>query len=406
MLPVSRLLRVARGGSEDPTGTARHRFGPRRTVPEVVVWNVCKQCNMRCPHCYSAAARRPSPRELDTTEAVAVIDELARAGVAVLIFSGGEPLLRPDLEHLIARAGEVGLVCHLSTNGSLLDRKRAQALAAAGVRYVGVSVDGPEEWNDTYRGMRGGFALAFRALENASDAGMRTGLRMTITRHNAGWWEPMIRLAEDCGVGRFYLSHLLYSGRGRSLAGADLDTAACRSLLNELFSWADSALERPGAPEVVTGGNDSDGVLLLGWVRARYGERPAGRLAELLTARGGNSAGERILCIDEEGRVFPDQFWRTSVLGSLRGQTLEQILGHPLIGELRTREQRLRGRCRGCAWLPLCRGSHRERALAVAGDPWAADPACLLRDEEVAGDWPRMAQGENGLPAVAGGATA
>ena len=388
MLQVSDLLRVARGGGSEAAGRARrapHRFTAPEAAPPVVVWNVCAHCNMGCPHCYAAASRVASAQDLSTREGRALLAQLAAAGVRVVIFSGGEPLLRADLPELIGYATELHLVAHLSTNGVLITPDVAARLRAAGVEYVGVSIDGNAAFNDAYREFAGGYARACAGLAHAKAAGLRTGWRMTLTRRNSGQWREALASAAALGVDRFYLSHLLYAGRGKRLEGDDLTREQARALLLDVFAVAGEAVVRDGGPAIVTGGNDSDGPLLLGWVTARHGPEAAIGVRRLLGQRGGNSAGEKLLCIDHRGRVFPDQFWRSACLGDLRTQLFSDVLRHPLRAELADREQRVRGRCGRCQFLPLCRGSHRERALAATGDAWAADPACVMTDAEVSG---------------------
>ncbi|MBI2828325.1 MAG: radical SAM protein, partial [Acidobacteria bacterium] len=144
MLEVTELLNVALGHAAPERVAARApaRYAARAPAPPVVVWNVCRHCNLRCPHCYAAATSTPSPDDLTTAEARRLIETLAEAGVRVLILSGGEPLLRQDLVELAAHARTVGLRPMLSTSGVLLDEPMAAALAAAGVSYAGVSLDG------------------------------------------------------------------------------------------------------------------------------------------------------------------------------------------------------------------------------------------------------------------------
>ena len=384
MLPVSQLLGAALG-SEGPGAAARRapdRFGQVR-APVVVVWNTCPHCNQRCPHCYAAAVARPTPDTLDTAAGKALLRKLAEGGVRQLILSGGEPLLRDDLEELAAHARHLGLRVHLSSNGTRLSDERARALAEAGVEYAGVSLDGLAAFNDRWRGSHRGFERAVRGLRAAQAAGMRTGVRITVTRHNAGQVMDLLEHVARLGVNRFYVSHLLPSGRAGQLDEVAQTVEERRALLHTLFAWAHAALERGVSTQLVTGGNDADGPLLLRWVEARFGERPAERLRTLLRMRGGNSAGERILCVDHTGRVFPDQFWRSAQVGDLRRQSLAEVLAHPLLAELRTRERRLQGRCGLCRYVALCRGSHRERAEAAHGARWAPDPACSLLDEEI-----------------------
>jgi radical SAM protein with 4Fe4S-binding SPASM domain len=340
-------------------------------------------CNMGCPHCYAAAVLEPSPSDLSREEGLALIDQMAACGVSVVIFSGGEPLLRPDLFDLLAHARDAGISPQLSTNGVLIDDEVARRLAATGVNYVGVSIDGLRPFNDAYRGLAGGFDAARDGLIRAKAVGMRTGLRMTLTRRNVDQLEAMLEVAGGAGADRFYVSHLMYSGRGFHVADDDLSRAAARRALERLFERAEALLVAGAGPRIVTGSNDSDGPFLLRWIERRYGESAAEPVARLLLERGGNSAGERILNIDSRGRVHPDQFWRSAVLGDVRKDTFESILRHPLREQLRNRLDHLTGRCGVCSHRQLCRGSHRERALARDRDPWASDPACVMEDAEI-----------------------
>lgn len=383
MLAVSDLLRLAREGEAAPVARSPLRYGPALAAPAVVVFNVCKHCNMRCPHCYAAASFQPSRHDLSTPEAFRVLAELAAAGVKVVIFSGGEPLLRPDLLLLARRARDLGLAPQLSSNGVLITRSKADELVGAGFQYAGVSIDGRPSFNDAYRGLEHGFARAVQGLTNARAAGLRTGVRMTVTRMNADHLDDILALAIELGADRLYLSHLLYSGRARAMQPDDLDRELGRRFLTGVFERAERLLSHELGPGIATGGNDSDGAFLVTWVLQRYGAEAAHRVQALLEQRGGNSAGEKLICIDHRGRVRPDQFWDQGVLGDLREQSLSDVLAHPLRSQLAQRQNLLGGRCADCRFLALCRGSHRERALAVHGDLWGPDPACVMTDQEV-----------------------
>jgi radical SAM protein with 4Fe4S-binding SPASM domain len=385
MLPVSDLIEIARReiSAASVGERAPQRFSRRDQQAPVIVWNVCRHCDMSCPHCYAAAAYRPSPEDLTTAEAIALLDEMAACGVRVVIFSGGEPMLRADLLELVAHASEIGIAPQLSSNGVHIDAEAAAKLAAAGVAYVGISIDGLRDFNDAYRGMQGGFDAALHGLTCAKAAGMRTGLRMTLTARNADRINPMLEIACAADVDRFYVSHLLYSGRGARMAAEDLSRADARDLLEGLFASADSLLEQRVGTRIVTGANDSDGPLLVRWIEDRYGRGAAQPVHELLLGRGGNSAGEKLLNVDHKGRVHPDQFWRGETLGDVRRDSFESILKHPLREQLRNRAEYLTGRCGACTYQSLCRGSHRERAIACSGDMWSSDPACVLEDFEI-----------------------
>jgi radical SAM protein with 4Fe4S-binding SPASM domain len=204
---------------------------------------------------------------------------------------------------------------------------------------------------------------------------------MTVTRRNERDLCGMLDHAGRVGVDRFHVSHLVYTGRAPGVAADDLSPADARRLLLQLFDRVGEA-ESP-RPRVVADGNDSGGALLVRWVGGRFGAAAGERVLGVLSRRGGNAEGEATLSIDHRGRVHPDEFWQSAELGDLRQQSFAEILAHPLRAELKQRAQRLGGRCGSCRFVDLCRGSHRERALARTRDLWAPDPACVMTDEEV-----------------------
>ncbi len=387
MLPVTQVLDHALHpellGEDAGSARASLRFVPAGRAPLVVVWNICHHCNMRCPHCYAAATFSPSAYDLSSDEGVRLIDQIADAGVRVLILSGGEPLLRADVFDLAAHATARGLDVQLSTNGVLIDDDVAARLRDAGVHYVGVSIDGTPEFNDVYRGLERGYDRARAGLDAAMRAGLATGVRVTVTRRNAAQVDALLDEVLRWGVGRFYVSHLVDSGRSWQVSGDDLSPEETRGLLERLFARAEALLAAKRKLRVVTGANDSAGPLLVGWIARRHGEEAASRARSLLARRGGNSAGEKILNVDARGRVHPDQFWRQATLADVRREPFERALSHPLRADLARREELLEGRCGACRFLGLCRGSHRERALARSGGLWAPDPACVMRDDEI-----------------------
>ena len=386
MLMLSELLRLAMGEAESSAiesgSPLRYRSTAASGLGPVVVWNICRHCNMTCPHCYVAAGAKPSPGDLGTAEALRVIDDLADTRVTSVIVSGGEPLLRADVFELIAHARARGIAVQLSTNGVLIDDEVAGRLASLGVSYVGVSIDGSRAFNDAYRGLDGGFDKAVAALALLRRHGVRTGLRTTLTTRNVAELPAMLELA--CGhADRFYLSHLVYAGRGLRMMRDDLTPEETRASLHSLFERAAGLAAERHPLRVVTGGNDSVAGLFARWVRFSFGASAEHRVRATLERRGGNSAGEKLINIDHKGGVHPDQFWQSERLGRVPDQPLAEILEHPLLQQLATREERLQGRCANCADRSMCRGSHRERAEAAYGDRWATDPSCVLTDAEI-----------------------
>ena len=132
----------------------------------VVVWNTTRACNLRCVHCYASALHRSRERELTTEQGYSLLEDLAAYGVPVILFSGGEPLLRADLLELARFAADRGMRAVLSTNGTLIDEHTAIQLRDAGIAYAGISLDGLERVNDRFRGVEGSFEAALNGIEN------------------------------------------------------------------------------------------------------------------------------------------------------------------------------------------------------------------------------------------------
>src|SRR4030042_2577021 len=174
----------------------------------VVVWHVGRRCNLRCVHCYSGARDRRYEGELDTAEGKALIDDLAGFGVPVILFSGGEPLMRPDILELIAHARARGVRSVLSSNGTLITAELARELKGLQLSYVGVSLDGLEPTHDRFRGVEGAFARAMAGLRNCRGGGVKGGVRFTINRRNAQDIPGIFRLLVEEDIPRVCFYHL------------------------------------------------------------------------------------------------------------------------------------------------------------------------------------------------------
>ncbi|EMS77234.1 radical SAM protein [Desulfotignum phosphitoxidans] len=164
MLRISRILREA----DRPVTTARHHG--RSGI--VVIWNLTNRCNLSCPHCYTHATSKKLSNELDTRQCKSVIDDLARQNVMVLILSGGEPVLRPDLYELAAYARDKKILCALSTNGTLINDLHLRKILKSGIGYVGISIDGIGRNHDEFRGKQGAYAASLNAIRLCRDAGL------------------------------------------------------------------------------------------------------------------------------------------------------------------------------------------------------------------------------------------
>ncbi|MGQ0522892.1 MAG: heme d1 biosynthesis radical SAM protein NirJ [Betaproteobacteria bacterium] len=360
---------------------------PRPPAPRgpVVIWNLVRRCNLACRHCYSISADTDFAGELSGEEVFAVMDDLRKFGVPVLILSGGEPLLRNDIFEIAKRAKDLGFYVGLSTNGTLIDAQNIGAIAALGLDYVGISLDGIEQTHDAFRRLKGAYQRSLRALRLARDAGIRVGVRFTLTQQNARDLPAMLELLGEERIDKLYLSHLNYAGRGNINRASDAYHATSRRAMDLLFDTCWSQIERGEAREYVTGNNDADGVYALFWVRRRFPEREE-RARTLLAQWGGNASGVNVANIDNLGNVHPDTMWWHYSLGNVRDRRFSEIWADtrdPLMAGLKARPRCVKGRCGGCRYFDICGGNTRVRAQQLTGDPWQEDPGCYLTDEEI-----------------------
>ncbi|NGM80829.1 radical SAM protein [Paenibacillus sp. 7124] len=387
MINLSKLLTGMKGEGDDlryaiKQGTRPHGVSAGRGP--VVVWNMTRACNLSCKHCYANACPAHDPDEMTTEEAKRFIEDLAAFHVPVLLFSGGEPLIRKDIFELISYAAGKGLRPVISTNGTLITKDTAQKLKEAGVGYVGVSLDGLEERHDAFRGRKGSFEQALNGIRNCLAIGQKVGVRFTISKHTYGDLDGVLELIERENIPRACFYHLVYSGRGSALQKEDVTHEQSRDALKRIMAKTLDLHRKGKQVELLTVDNHADGVYLYQWMLEREPERAA-ELLELLRRNGGNRSGIAFGCVDWHGNVYPDQFTRDIKIGSIRTQTFSEIwreAAHPVMAGLRDRKPLLKGRCRECQWLDICNGNFRARA-SVSGDFWAEDPSCYLTDREI-----------------------
>jgi 12,18-didecarboxysiroheme deacetylase len=356
-----------------------------RDKKPIVVWNVTRRCNLRCRHCYAQAEDREYPGELTIKEALTMIDDFASFGVPVLLFSGGEPLLRKDLLKLAKYATKKGIRTVLSTNGTLITPEMARQIREAGVSYVGVSLDGMESTNDRFRGVKGAFEDALDGIRNCTEEGVRAGLRFTITRHNYRDIPGIFDLVDEEKIKRVCFYHLVYSGRGTKMVNEDLDHKTTREVVDLLIDKTYEFFCDAKDTEILTVDNHADAVYLYLVLKDEQPTR-AKEIYELLRWNGGNNSGIAIGNVDNLGNVHADQFWWHYSFGNVRERKFSEIwtdTSDPLMAGLKNRKPLLKGRCGECKFLDICNGNFRVRAEAVYGDVWAPDPACYLTDEEI-----------------------
>lgn len=332
--------------------------------PKVVSWNVTQACNLRCPHCYLAAGK-PAPRELSTEEGFELIDQLSSLGTQLLILTGGEPLVRPDLCALAQHASERGLMVVLGTNGTLIDEKIAQQLKASGVQGVGISLDSLDAAkHDAFRGLWGAWEKAVHAMDVCISQGLEVAIQTSVLPMNYDEIPQLIAYAYGKGARAFNAYFLVCTGRGEKLT--DITPQQYEVLLNYLI---DAQAQYPRmfvrakcAPHIKRLAHEKLACVQVG-------------TAGLLTSVG-CPAGSSYLRITPEGDITPCPYL-PFVLGNISKTALRQIWeSSETLHKLRTLE--LRGRCGICEFKKLCVGC-RARAFALTRDLLGEDPWCVYQ---------------------------
>lgn len=389
MISVTKLLFATEyfGDSLRYTDNAhKARNGVREGMGPVVVWNSTRTCNLKCRHCYMSSDAKKYQNELTTAEAKQFIDDLADFNVPVLLFSGGEPLIRPDFFELADYAAKKGVRPTLSTNGTLITPEVARKIKDIGVGYVGISLDGLREVNDKFRGKAGAFEAAMNGIKNCVAVDQRVGLRFTINHHNIQELENIFDFIEEENINRVCFYHLVYSGRGNQMMDEDVTAEESRRAMDIIIRHTRDFEERGLKKEILTVDNHCDGVYMYLKALQEGKDELAQQIKKYIAMNGGNRSGMAFAEVDPLGYVHPDQFTQHHTFGNVRERKFGDIwqdTTNPIMAGLKDRKPLLKGRCSKCKFLDNCNGNFRTRAEARTGDFWESDPSCYLTDEEI-----------------------
>ncbi|VVB53620.1 7,8-dihydro-6-hydroxymethylpterin dimethyltransferase [uncultured archaeon] len=383
----SDALRYGRDSSKLPS----HLLQFSKDKKPVVVWNMGRRCNLKCVHCYAQSKDIEYKNELTTRQGKELIDDLARFGAPVILFSGGEPTMRKDLPELALYARSKGMRAVISTNGTLIDKKMAKVLKDIGLSYVGVSLDGMKETNDKFRGVKGAFDAALNGMRNCLAEGVKVGLRFTINKQNVKDIPAIFDLLEKENIPRVCFYHLVYAGRGSKMVEQELSHEESRKTLDIIMDRTRALHDRGFPIEVLTVDNHCDGPYVYFRLLKEDPKRAADVL-ELLQMNQGNSTGIGIGCVSWDGSVHADQFWRHYSFGNVKERKFSEIwmdTTNELMAGLKNRKPLIKAnsdRCAHCKWFDICNGNFRVRAEAIYNNVWADDPACYLTKEEIGYD--------------------
>ena len=344
--------------------------------PFLVIWEVTRACDLKCLHCRAEAQTARHPDELTTEEGIALLDEIRRFGQPLFIFTGGDPLKRPDIFDLISHANSIGLNPGLSPSGTpLLNRSSLGRAAAAGVRTVSISLDAPTAaQHDAFRGVAGSFELSTSAATLVTELGMRLQINTTISAHNLNQLPAMADLVTTLGAARWEVFFLVPTGRGQQLE--TVKPAAFETVCHWLYEQTGRMQAHITAVEagfyrrvVLQRLADEHGIApLAAWQQSKSGH---GRFLP------GMNSGSGFVFISHFGEVYPSGFLPLTT-GNVRHESLVDLYRHhPVFRQLR-KPDLLKGRCGQCEYRALCGGS-RARAYAVTGDYLETDPACAYQ---------------------------
>ena len=342
-------------------------------TPVLVSFAVTRTCNLKCPHCYSESIEEPHPDELDTTEAKAVIADIASTGARMIIFDGGEPTLRADLPELVEHASAVGLAPLLGTNGMVDSFSPAliATLKEAGLKAAAVSLDGVEAAvHDDFRGLEGAHAKTLAGIRACAEAGLSFQIGTAVHRLNRDRFGEMFALASELGATAVEVFDYVPAGRGTEYDGRyELALDERRDLVREIIELQrqeeDLYFRVIGVPEY--------------WVEV---ERTVDDEEALNFVRSCCGAGTRYATILYDGSVLPCMLLPLT-LGNVRDRPFSQIWEESeVLADLRDKTK-LKGKCGACRYREVCSGS-RCRAYAKTGDLLAEDPGCWYSLDEIA----------------------
>ncbi len=385
MISITNLL------SNGKLKTDSLRYSQERNI-SVLVLNVTNLCNLTCIHCYNSSIQNSAYNQrlatnsgnLTTDEIKLLIDDLSSLGAKVILFSGGEPLIRKDIFELGGYAFDKGIRPVLSTNGTLITKTVAKKIKKSNFQYVGISIDGTPATHNYFRGEKNAFEKSLKGLKLSQDEGLKTGIRFTITKINYKEIPSILDLVIKENIPRICFYHLVYSGRGSDLINEDISNKERKQTINTIIKKAEEMIKFNYPVEILTVDNPCDGVYLYLTIR-KNDVKKAKKIYNLLKQSQGKSSGEKIGCVDCFGYVHPDQFWTHYSLGNIRSRKFSEIWNDnsdKILFGLRNKIKMLKGKCKVCKFFEICGGGFRVRAEAVYNDIWADEPNCYIADKE------------------------
>ena len=326
----------------------------------IVSWNTTNACNMYCAHCYRDAGSRAA-EELTTDEAKSMLDSIAEAGFKIMIFSGGEPLMRPDILELVRYAANLKLIPVFGTNGTLITEQKAEELKAAGAKGMGISLDSLDKnKHDEFRRFPGAWEGAVRGMKNCRKVGLPFQMHTTVMDWNQGELEQMTDFAVELGAKAHHFFFLVPTGRAATIEAEALRAETYENVLTRIMKKqleVSIELKPTCAPQFV---------------------RIARQMGQEIRFRRGCLAGLSYCIVSPRGKVQPCAYLNIE-LGDVRETSFAEIWRtSPVLQKLRSQDYG--GGCGGCAYKTSCGGCRARAACYHGGDYMAEEPWCLYHN--------------------------
>jgi radical SAM protein len=342
-------------------------------APFLVIWELTQACDLACVHCRACAIADRNPFELSTEEGFRLLERVREFGDPLMVFTGGDPLKRPDVFPLLEKSVDLGLRTTITPSATpLLTEAAIDGFQSCGVARMAVSLDGPDATShDGFRRVEGSFARTAFALNYARQIGLPTQVNTTVTRHNV---EKLIEIADivrDCGARLWSVFFLVATGRAS--ASQDLSAEEYEEVFRFLYDLSKHA---PFDIKTTEAQHYRRYVAQQRKAERRTGNAPQAA-PEVIQRQAGINDGKGFVFVSHTGEIYPSGFLPLSA-GDVRRDSLVAVYRNsPLFRTLRDAHN-LRGKCRDCEFRNLCGGS-RSRSFALAGDYRAEDPRCVYQ---------------------------
>ncbi|MBQ9452442.1 MAG: heme b synthase [Desulfovibrio sp.] len=358
-------------GEGHPSGIT----APPRTLEDgspacrLIAWEVTRSCNLACKHCRAEAHADPYPGELTTQEAKVLIDSFPQVGRPIIIFTGGDPMMRPDVYELVAYTHAKGLVCAFAPNGTLITPETARNIREAGVNRCSISIDGPDAAShDSFRGVPGAFDASLRGIGFLKEAGVPFQINTTVTRNNLASFPQIFNLCKQLGAAAWHIFLLVPMGRAAGLADQVITATEYEKVLHWLYDFrkgTDMHLKATCAPHYYR------------IMRQRAREEGLAVTPEFFGMDAftrGCLGGTGFCFISHVGQVQPCGYLELPC-GNVRETPFPRIWRESTYFRQFRNQSCYKGKCGVCEYHKVC-GGCRARAYSMHGDHMAEEPLC------------------------------